>query len=132
MPTGRCHCGKIRYAIESERIYAAVCHCEDCRRSSGAIAVGWSAYPAAGLTVTGGKPREYASSEHGRRQFCGDCGTGLFYYNDEVLPGLVDIQLTTFDDPENHEPQIHVQTGDELPWEAGLGELPRFERYPEP
>jgi hypothetical protein len=130
--SGRCHCGAVRYRVDGDQVYSAVCHCEDCRRSSGAVSVGWIAFPATALTVEHGETREYASSENGRRQFCPTCGTGLFYYNEAVLPGLVDIQLTTLEDPASHPPQIHVQTADELPWEAGLGELPRFERYPGP
>ena len=130
MSKGGCHCGAVRYEITGDIVYSAICHCEDCRRSSGAVMVGWSAYPAAGLTIESGETREYRSSENGRRHFCPTCGTGLFYYNEQVLPGLVDIQLTTFDDAEHHAPGIHVQTADELPWEAGLGDLPRFERYP--
>lgn len=130
MATGGCHCGAVRYRIEGELIYAAVCHCDDCRRSAGAITVGWTAYPVGGLTIEQGETREYASFENGRRHFCPTCGTGLFYYNEASLPGVVDIQLATLDDPENHAPAIHVQTADELPWEAGLADLPRFERYP--
>ena len=29
-----------------------------------------------------------------------NCGTGLFYANANVLPGIVDIQSATYDDPE--------------------------------
>lgn len=130
MPNGRCHCGDVRYSVDAELLYSAICHCEDCRRSSGAVAVGWAAYPSTALKVEQGGTCEYASSEDGRRHFCPKCGTGLFYYNEAVLPGLVDIQLTTLDDPENHPPQVHIQTADELPWEAALGGLPRFERFP--
>ena len=132
MPSGRCHCGAVKYRVEGEQIYSAICHCEDCRRSAGAVMVGWAAYPAAALTVEQGETREFASSECGRRHFCPVCGTGLFYYNEATLPGIVDVQLTTFDNPEDYPPDIHVQTADELSWEAQLGEMPRFERYPSP
>jgi hypothetical protein len=47
-----------------------------------------------------GTPRTYASSEHGRRLFCGDCGTGLFYINAKVLPGLIDVRTGTLDEPD--------------------------------
>jgi hypothetical protein len=130
MPTGQCHCGAIRYKIEGQPKYSALCHCSDCRRHAGAPLVGWSAYPAAALTVLQGTPKVYASSEHGRRHFCPDCGTGLFYYNDVALPGIADIQTATLDDPNAVAPQIHVQVAERISWMANAHELPAFERYP--
>jgi hypothetical protein len=130
MPTGRCHCGVVRYSVAAEPHYHAVCHCEDCRRCSGAITTAWIAFPAEALEVTAGAPSEYRSSEHGRRHFCGACGTGLFYYNAKVLPGIVDIQSVTLDEPEAFVPQIHIQVADSLGWESSLEQLPRFDRYP--
>ena len=62
----------------------------------------WSAgahFPKA-LTILQGQPKVYNSSEHGRRHFCADCGTGLFYYNAVNLPGIADVQIATLDDPE--------------------------------
>lgn len=130
MPSGHCHCGSIRYAVEGDAEHHAVCHCEDCRRSSGALMTAWIAFPKDALKVESGAPKIYRSSENGERHFCGDCGTGLFYFNEAMLPGVVDIQSVTLDDPENHLPGAHIQTADALPWEAGLAELPSFERYP--
>lgn len=130
MPTGHCHCGAIRYEVTGDPVYSALCHCEDCRRHAGAPVVGWTAYPASALTVRQGGPKVYASSENARRHFCADCGTGLFYYNETVLPGLVDLQTATFDDPGAVAPQIHVQIADRIGWMATAHDLPAFERYP--
>ena len=41
--------------------------------------VGWTMYAEDAVKVTKGEPKVYASSEHGRRHFCPNCGTGLFY-----------------------------------------------------
>ncbi len=131
MPTGQCHCGGVRYKVEGEPIYSALCHCSDCRRHAGAPLVGWAAYPASGLTVLQGAPKTYASSEHGRRHFCPNCGTGLFYYNEVGLPGIADIQTATLDDPDSVVPQIHVQTAERISWMKSAHELPAFERYPQ-
>ncbi|WP_230206906.1 GFA family protein [Novosphingobium sp. Gsoil 351] len=108
----------------------AVCHCEDCRRCAGALQVPWIAFSPEELTVTEGRPKVYRSSEHGRRHFCGDCGTGLFYFNEVMLPGIVDIQSATLDDPEAFAPQAHIQVAESLAWESGLEALPKFDRYP--
>jgi hypothetical protein len=127
---GGCHCGAIRYELNGEPLHHALCHCTDCRRASGAPMVGWTMYPEAALTIGKGEPREYASSDHGRRFFCGDCGTGLFYRNADMLPGIVDIQSATYDDPDAIPAQVHIQTADRIGWMADVHTLPAFERYP--
>ena len=90
--TGGCHCGAIRYEASGEAITHALCHCTDCRRHAGAPMVGWTMYPLDAVRVTKGAPKVYASSENGRRHFCAECGTGLFYTNAVVLPGIIDVQ----------------------------------------
>ena len=129
MLEGGCHCRAVRYRITGETVYVALCHCSDCRRHSGAPVVTWAAVKAEQLEVEG-KLTTYASSEHGQRQFCPACGTGLFYRNEKVLPGLVDIQAGTLDDPAALEPTIHVQTAERLDYITRLDALPAFERYP--
>lgn len=132
MPTGRCHCGAIEYEFQGGAVYSALCHCEDCRRCAGAPGVAWTAIKAVDFALRKGEPSLYRSSPDAERWFCGDCGTGLYYVNENTLPGLVDIQTATLDDPEAFAPQLHVQMADALAWESGLADLPRFERYPGP
>lgn len=128
--TGGCHCGAIRYALSGEPMHHALCHCTDCRRASGAPMVGWAMFPEDALTVTQGEPREYASSQHGRRYFCGTCGTGLFYRNAEILPGIVDTQTATLDDPDALPAGAHVQVAERIGWMKEAHDLPEFARYP--
>ena len=130
MITGGCHCGAIRYQVEGDAIVHALCHCTDCRRHAGAPMVGWTMYPESAVKVSKGAPKVYRSSQHGRRHFCPDCGTGLFYVNAEILPGLIDVQSGTYDDPEILPPQVHVQVAERLTWLERANELPMFQRYP--
>jgi hypothetical protein len=129
MPKGQCHCGAVRYEMSAETIHQALCHCGDCRRHSGAPMVAWGLVPRDQLKIEG-ETREYASSEHGRRLFCGACGTGLFYTNDAVFPGQIDVQIATLDDPEAIPPQVQIQVAERIGWMARAHELPQFERYP--
>lgn len=129
---GQCHCGAIRYQAEGDPVYHALCHCTDCRRHAGAPMVGWALFRNEVFAITRGEPRVYASSEHGRRHFCGDCGTGLFYTNEAVFPGMTDIQSGTLDDPGALPVQIHVQVAERIGWMKDVDSLPQFERYPSP
>lgn len=130
MHTGHCHCDAVRYEVDAEPKWSALCHCGDCRRHAGAPIVGWVAFPADALRIVRGQPKIYRSSEHGRRHFCPDCGTGLFYFNAVNLPGIADVQSATLDDPDAITPQIHVQTAERLAWMERAHELPAFPRYP--
>lgn len=128
--TGGCHCGAIRYEVVGEAITHALCHCTDCRRSAGAPMVGWTMYPTAAVKVTKGTPKIYESSKDGRRHFCGDCGTGLFYVNSVILPGIIDIQSATYDDPNAVPARIHIQVAERIRWMEHAHELPTFDRFP--
>ena len=64
------------------------------------------------------------------RYFCGRCGTGLYYFNEGVLPGICDIQSSTLDDADAYAPAIQIQCAERLGWMAGLGEMPEVERFP--
>lgn len=128
--TGGCHCGAIRYEVEGEPQHVALCHCSDCRRSAGAPVVSWAAFAEDELKVTHGVPETFNSSGSAMRSFCGTCGTGLFYRNAEILPGIVDIQSVTLDDAEALPPGAHIQTAERLHWMDSLDALPKFNRYP--
>ena len=130
MRTGRCHCGKLSYQVTGEPITVSLCHCTDCRRAAGAPMVAWAMFPATALEVMAGEVKVYASSEHGRRHFCPDCGAGLFYHNDVTLPGIIDIQVVTLDDAESLPPRVQVQLAERLFWVPHAHDLPGFERYP--
>lgn len=127
--TGKCHCGAITYRTDAAPEHHALCHCGDCRSWSGAPLVGWIAFKDADVTVTG-EPATYRSSEHGTRQFCGACGTGLFYRNAQFLPGIVDIQSGTLDDMAAYPPGAHIMVKDRVAWTKDMAGLPEFQTYP--
>jgi len=127
--SGQCHCGTIRYSMPTAVEHHALCNCHDCRRHSGAPLVGWALVGQDELDVSG-TPKIYASSEHGRRHFCADCGTGLFYTNEAIFPGKIDVQSATLDDPDLIPPGAQIQTAERIGWMERLNDLPAFERYP--
>lgn len=128
--TGGCHCGAVRYQAEGDAITHALCHCADCRRHAGAPMVGWTMYPLDAVKVTKGQPKTYQSSVQARRHFCADCGTGLFYFNDVMLPGIIDIQSATYDNPDAVPAQVHIQLAERISWMERAHELPTFDRFP--
>ncbi|MBS0477059.1 MAG: GFA family protein [Proteobacteria bacterium] len=128
--SGGCHCGAVRYTVVGEPQHVALCHCNDCRKSAGAPMVSWAAFAETKLTVDQGEIATHNSSGAAMRSFCPRCGTGLFYRNAEMLPGIVDIQSVTLDDPDSLPPQAHIQVAERIGWMEGQEHLPTFARFP--
>lgn len=128
--SGGCHCGAVRFEVSATPQHVALCHCRDCRRSAGAPLVAWAAFGEDALTITKGAPQTFNSSGSAMRSFCATCGTGLFYRNAEYLPGIVDIQSATFDDPDIFPAGAHIQTAERISWTSDMHLLPQFERFP--
>ncbi|MHC3127166.1 aldehyde-activating protein [Brevundimonas sp. GN22] len=129
MISGRCHCGSIHYEMTAEVDHHALCHCTDCRRASGAPAVSWALVKRDNIRISG-KPKSYASSPDAQRLFCGNCGTSLFYLNETIFPGMIDVQSATLDNPDVIPLGGQIQTAERIGWMADLNHLPSFERYP--
>ncbi len=128
--TGGCHCGAVRYEVEGEPAHAVLCHCTDSRKSAGAPMVGWTAFAKEDFRFTSGEAVTFNSSGASMRSFCGKCGTGLWFVNEEALPGIVDVQTATLDAPDTFPPQAHIKVADRIGWMETIHELPTFERFP--
>jgi len=129
MVTGGCHCRAVRFSVSGESTHSSVCHCESCRRTTGGLMTAWVGFESKHLSVEG-ETRAYASSPGVERHFCPQCGTSLFYFYEEAMPGKVDIPTATFDDPALYPPSKHVQLADAIEWEGRLAELPTYPRFP--
>lgn len=128
---GRCFCGEIRYEINLPTLFCGHCHCSMCRRPHGAGFVTWFAVPPGQIAVAAGKDqlKTYESSEHGRRQFCGRCGTQLFCYHvkdDGAPPDFIDITLATMVDPIDRQPEVHFFYDSKAEWLGVNDELPKL------
>lgn len=81
--TGSCECGAVRYEISGVLRPVILCHCSQCRKTSGHF---WAAtsVPTKNLTITCDDGLVwYRSSEIAQRGFCSICGASLFYRRDD-------------------------------------------------
>lgn len=122
---GGCRCGAVRYTAGREPIWAAHCHCESCRRATGAPIVTWAGYRDEGFAVVRGAAKAYSSSPGVTRTFCEACGSPLTYQS-ERWPGETHVLAVTFDDPDWVQPEAHVFYVERLPWIAMEDDLPRY------
>jgi hypothetical protein len=122
---GGCLCGAVRYQVNGPTLQTSYCHCEDCRKASGAPAAAWTFFRSGTLEWLLGEPKILKHADR-ERSFCGDCGTPLKFY-DPSLPDFFEMNTCTFDDPAPHAPTDQCWVHDEIPWTSQLASLPRFE-----
>ena len=93
--------------------------------------VGWTMYAEDAVKVTKGQPKVYDPPRNmAGGSFAPTAALGLFYTNANVLPGIIDIQSATYDDPDAVPAAVHIQVAERLRWMEGAHELPTFDRYP--
>ncbi|MBB4478401.1 GFA family protein [Rhizobium etli] len=117
--SGSCLCGTVVYSVEGEPLRVGLCHCADCRKSSGSAFVFFAVWPRGAFSHSG----EIAT--FAGRSFCPACGGRLFCLQEEA----VEIRLGTLDSP-----PTDLEPDHEL-WikrrEAWLRELPGARQYAE-
>ena len=126
--TGRCLCGAIRYQCGAPVVAPCFCHCESCRRASGAHLVAWATVARDTFRVIAGTLRTFASSPQVLRQFCERCGTPVTYSNEQE-PDTIDITVATLDSPGALTPTEHIAMEDAVVWDRPQDGLPQYPRW---
>jgi hypothetical protein len=125
--TGGCLCGAVRYRATAAPLRGVICHCEQCRKHSGAPCLAFVHFRADSFGWLGATPLWYRSSQFAERGFCAVCGSTLAM-REEVLADRVQICVGTLDAPANVHIQDHVWTASRIPWFDVRDDLPRFPR----
>jgi hypothetical protein len=80
---GGCSCGAIRFEVRGEPFVVGICHCLECRKATGAVAMVYANWPRAAFRATG------EAREHVGRSFCTTCGSRLFHLAGEKVSIIV-------------------------------------------
>lgn len=114
---GRCLCGNVQFSATLPSKWVAHCHCTMCRRSSGAAFVTWVGLDEAKCRIDDphGRLCWYRSSDQGKRGFCGQCGSTLFFRSARWA-GELHVTLANFLDPVDRAPQAHVFWDTHVDW----------------
>ena len=116
---GGCACGALRYEVEGPIEEAHHCHCSVCRRFHGAAFATYARVRTKKLRFVCGRDqlREFRSSTHVTRSFCGACGSSLLFAH-AAVPELVWSAAGTLDDEtaKNVAPDAHVFVGSKASW----------------
>lgn len=123
---GGCQCGALRYTTTGSPFWSMHCHCQSCRRATGAPVASFFGMNRGQVTWDGARSF-YNSSPGVTRGFCPACGTPMLYMSTR-WPGEVHLYAATLDDPGLYEPTAHVHWAERVPWLTLDDELTKHER----
>ena len=124
---GHCYCGSVSFEIDGDPVKVAHCHCESCRRSSGAAMVTSAGYRPEQIQLTGREPKKFETDDGVTRTFCGHCGSSFSYK--KVKSNYIFVYLGLFDDPENLIPEVHMMYSEKVSWMKIDDDLPKSDEF---
>jgi hypothetical protein len=125
---GSCECGRVRYRVADEFLYAANCHCSRCRAATGSAFKPFAGIEREKLELTDGAD---ALLVHGDDRLndtrCATCGGLLFSV---VRDGAyVHVAMGSLVDAPAIRPSEHIFVGSKAPWYDITDDLPQNEEY---
>lgn len=127
MLKGRCECGAVAFTVTGARKEITMCHCGQCRRTSGHH---WAATNAPWDQITfinDAGLKWFTSSKWAKRGFCKDCGSSLFYrMNDEDGCGIA---AGCFDEPTGFTPGKHIFCADKGAYYTIADDAPHIDKF---
>jgi len=128
MLTGRCQCGAVRYEVEDAFVYAANCHCSQCRAATGAAFKPFAGIEREKLRITAGQDEVAVYGEEDANDTrCGACGS--FLYSVVRDGAFVHVAMGSLVDMPSIRPNKHIFVGSKAPWHEITDDLPQFEEY---
>jgi hypothetical protein len=131
--TGRCLCGAVEYRVADEFVYAAHCHCSNCRRTTGAAFKSFAGIEREKLSLARGEGSlmRYGDGLDGDGDLhCKTCGSLL--YSVVQQGARVHVALGTLVDDPTIRPSKHIFVGSKAPWFTISDDLPQYAEHAMP
>jgi hypothetical protein len=128
MLAGKCFCGAVEYAVADAFVYAANCHCSNCRRTTGSAFKPFAGIARDQLELTRGEGDLMIHGDpDGNDTHCRRCGSLLYSV---VRDGAyVHVAMGTLVDDPTIRPTKHIFVGSKAPWFTITDDLPQFEGH---
>ena len=122
---GKCECGAVRYTVADAFLYAANCHCSNCRAATGSAFKPFAGIERDKLEVMKGLDSLLVvGEEDANHTRCGACGSFLFSV---VRDGAyVHVALGSLVDGPSIRPTEHIFVCSKAPWFQLPDDLPQF------
>ena len=127
---GMCMCGAVHYAVADEFVYAANCHCSQCRRATGAAFKPFAGIERSKLRVTrGADSLMIFGDEGGHDTRCKLCGS--FLYSVVRDGAFVHVAMGSLVDEPAIRPTQHIFVGSKARWFTITDGLPQYAAHAE-
>ena len=126
---GGCGCGAVRYEVADAFLYAANCHCSQCRAATGSAFKSFAGIERGKLTITEGLEQVaiFGDDDLTHDTRCAACGSFLFSV---VREGeFVHVAMGSLIDTPSIRPTEHIFVGSKAPWFEITDDLPQAEEY---
>ncbi|MER9183622.1 GFA family protein [Mesorhizobium sp. M0159] len=126
--TGKCLCGAVQYAVADAFVYAANCHCSNCRRTTGSAFKPFAGIERDRLSLTRGEDNlTIFGDETGHDAHCRTCGSLLYSV---VRDGaFVHVAMGTLVDEPTIRPTQHIFVGSKAEWFTITDDLPQYREH---
>jgi len=127
--TGRCYCGAVEYSVADEFVYAANCHCSNCRRATGSAFKPFAGIERGKLRVSMGEQNLMIFGDaEGHNAHCKLCGSLLY----SLVRGgaFVHVAMGTLVDDASIRPSKHIFVGSKASWHTIADDLPQYWELP--
>jgi hypothetical protein len=128
MLAGRCRCGAVQYQVADAFLYAANCHCSQCRAATGSAFKSFAGIEKEKLEITEGFDDVAVFGEERLNDTrCAACGSFLFSV---VRAGAyVHVAMGSLVDVPTIRPEEHIFVGSKAPWFEITDDLPQHDEY---
>ena len=129
--TGSCKCSEVKYEVKSEIEMVANCHCNSCRKMSGAAFATIVVVDEQECEIVAGRNEltVYQVSDNVKKHFCRKCGTPVYYLNQKI-PGKYIIPVGSLDNPMDLTPSLNIFCETMLPWVRSIDKITSFDQFP--
>ena len=130
--SGKCLCGQVSFKSHAEPVLILNCHCEDCRRSTGAV-YGTNVMVAEDQVDIHGEVSTFnhkaKSGNIMTKRFCPHCGT-LMFGNSSGRTNVVSIRAGTIDQTDIIKPVLNVFVDSKVTSTPMHDDLPQASEMP--
>ena len=125
---GKCFCGAVAYTVPDEFLYAANCHCSNCRRTTGSAFKPFAGIEREKLVLAKGhEDLTVFGEDDGNDTHCKVCGSLVYSV---VRDGAyVHVAMGTLVDVPTIRPNKHIFVGSKAPWFTITDGLPQFDEH---
>lgn len=128
MLNGRCECRAVHYRVPDEFLYAANCHCSNCRAGTGSAFKAFAGIEREKVEIVKGRDTLLVwGDDKANHTRCAICGSLLYSV---VRDGAyVHVAMGSLMDEPTIRPTEHIFVGSKAPWFEIMDGLPQSEEY---